>query len=240
MKKIFHFALLAATLLAAASASARAQAVNVSNVGILTSGYTWAYGTWHVVESIPDGGADENDFYITVTKYQIRIKDRSLPDIPLAAIPETNYAYNEMDADMFDLGPDEKLLEFVGRYGEDTFLIINRKDKTLSHFNESERAERGIKVSMEKADPGTVSAAYLDALTSSPVVGEWVNTADASDVRSFKADNLRNEFIPAPGGGWEHYLWGYVYSYDAESDILTARSPFDTEGLRVRTYKRVK
>ena len=240
MKTKLFFTLLAATFLSAASFNAGAQAVNVSNVGILTSGYTWAYGTWHVVESIPDGGGDENDFYITVTKYQIRIKDKSLPDIPLAAIPETNYTYNEMDADMFDLGPDEKLLEFVGRYGEDTFLIINRKDKTLSHFNEGDRAERGIKVRMEKADPGTVSAAYIDALTSSPVIGEWVNTADASDVKSFKADNLRNEFIPAPGGGWEHYLWGYVYTYDPESGILSARSPFDTEGSRVRTYKRAE
>ena len=238
MKTRLLFTLLAASLISAASFNAGAQAVNVSNVGILTSGYTWAYGTWHVVESIPDGGADENDFYITITKYQIRIKDRSLPDIPLAAIPETNYAYNEMDADMFDLGPDEKLLEFVGRYGEDIFLIINRKDKTLSHFNESERKERGIKVTMEKADAGTASAAYIASLTSSPLVGTWQNAEDPSDEKVFTADNLKYEFIPTPDGGWEHYLWGLVYRYNPESGLLTARSPFDTEGRRVKTYRR--
>jgi len=229
-------ALVAAVLLCAGSFEAGAQAVNVSNVGILTSGYTWAYGTWHVVESIPDGGADENDFYISIDKYQIRIKDRSLPDIPLACIPETNFTYNEMDADMFDLNDDEKLLEFVGRYGEDIFLIINRKDKTLSHFNASDRAERGIKVSMEAADAGKASDDYVQALISSPIIGTWQNTADATDIKTFTADNLKYEFIPA-AGGWEHYLWGIIYSYDAESGILTARNVFDKEGSRIRTYK---
>ena len=239
MKTRLIISILAASLLSAASYTAGAQAVNLSHSGILTSGYSWAYGTWHVTESVPDSDADENDFYISVDKYQIRIKDRSLPDIPLACIPETNYTYNEMDADMFGAGPDEKLLEFVGRYGEDTFLIINRKDKTLSHFNASDRAERGIKVTMEKADAGTVSAAYLEALTSSPIVGTWRNIDDAEDVKTFTADNLRYEFIPARNGGWEHYLWGLVYTYNAASGLMTARSPFDAEGRRVRTYKRL-
>ena len=232
------FSILAAPILLAASFTAGAQAVNLSHSGILTSGYTWAYGTWHVKEAVPDSDAAEYDFYISVDKYQIRIKDRSLPDIPLACIPETNYTYNEMDADMFDLGPDEKLLEFVGRYGEDTFLIINRKDKTLSHFNESERKERGIKVTMEKADAGTASAAYIASLTSSPLVGTWQNAEDPSDEKVFTADNLKYEFIPTPDGGWEHYLWGLVYRYNPESGLLTARSPFDTEGRRIKTYRR--
>ena len=160
------------------SLTAGAQTVNLSHSGILTSGYTWAYGTWHVKESVPDDDADMYDFYISIDKYQIRIKDRSLPDIPVAAIPETNYAYNEMDEDMFGVGPDEKLLEFVGRYGEDTYLFINRKDKTLSHFNESDRKERSITVSMEKVDAGTVSAAYTEALVSSPLVGTWQDMDD--------------------------------------------------------------
>ena len=239
MKTEFFSAFLAAALLCAGSFEAGAQAVNVSSMGILTSGYTWAYGTWHVTETVPDSDADEYDFYISIDKYQIRIKDRSLKDIPLACIPETNYTYNEMDADMFDLGDDEKLLEFVGRYGEDTFLIINRKDKTLSHFNASDRAERGIKVKMETADAGKVSDDYIQTLTSSPVVGTWQNTADPEDVKTFTANNLKYEFIPAPGGGWEHYLWGQIYTYDAESGMLTARNTFDAEGLRVRTYKRM-
>ena len=237
MKTRIFAALFAAALLCAGSFDAGAQAVNVSSMGILTSGYTWAYGTWHVVEAVPDGGTDENDFYISIDKYQLRIKDRSLPDIPLACIPETNFTYNEMDADMFDLNDDEKLLEFVGRYGEDTFLIINRKDKTLSHFNASDRAERGIKVTMEKANAGTASASYLATLTSSPIIGTWQNTADAEDVKTFTADNLKYEFIPAADGGFEHYLWGVIYTYDPESGLLTARSPFDKEGIRARTYK---
>ena len=143
-----------------------------------------------------------------------------------------------MDEDMFDLGPNEKLLEFVGRYGEDTFLIINSKDKTLSHYNESDRAERGIKVTMEKVDPGTASAAYVAALTSSPLVGTWQNAEDPSDEKVFTADNLRYEFIPAADGGWEHYLWGLVYTYNTDSGLLTARSYFDPEGRRVKTYRR--
>ncbi|MBR5055264.1 MAG: hypothetical protein IKX07_06715 [Bacteroidales bacterium] len=222
------------------SLAAGAQTVNLSHSGILTSGYTWAYGSWHVTESVPDNDADMYDFYISVDKYQIRIKDRSLPDIPLAAIPETNYTYNEMDEDMFGVGPDEKLLEFVGRYGEDTYLFINRKDKTLSHFNESDRKERGITVTMEKVDAGTVSAGYTEALVSSPLVGTWQDMDDPSVERVFTRENVTHQFIPAAGGGWEHYLWGLIFTYDPESGLLTARSPFDTEGRRIKTYKRVK
>ena len=222
------------------SLAAGAQTVNLSHSGILTSGYTWAYGSWHVTESVPDNDADMYDFYISVDKYQIRIKDRSLPDIPLAAIPETNYTYNEMDEDMFGVGPDEKLLEFVGRYGEDTYLFINRKDKTLSHFNESDRKERGITVTMEKVDAGTVSAGYTEALVSSPLVGTWQDMDDPSVERVFTSENVTHQFIPAAGGGWEHYLWGLIFTYDPESGLLTARSPFDTEGRRVKTYKRVQ
>ena len=240
MKTRLLIAAVAVPLLFAASFTAGAQAVNLSHQGILTSGYSWAYGTWHVKENVPDNDADTYDFYISIDKYQIRIKDRSLPDIPLAVIPETNYTYNEMDEDMFGVGPDEKLLEFVGRYGEDTYLFINRKDKTLSHFNESDRKERGITVSMEKIDAGAADAAYLAALTSSPVVGTWQNVEDSGDVQTFTQDNLCYQFIPAAGGGWERYLWGLVYTYDADSGLLTVRSPFDTEGRRVRTYKRVK
>ena len=222
------------------SLAAGAQTVNLSHSGILTSGYTWAYGSWHVTESVPDNDADSYDFYISVDKYQIRIKDRSLPDIPLAAIPETNYTYNEMDEDMFGVGPDEKLLEFVGRYGEDTYLFINRKDKTLSHFNESDRKERGITVTMEKVDAGTVSAGYTEALVSSPLVGTWQDMDDPSVERVFTRENVTHQFIPSAGGGWEHYLWGLIFTYDPESGLLTARSPFDTEGRRVKTYKRVQ
>ena len=222
------------------SLAAGAQTVNLSHSGILTSGYTWAYGSWHVTESVPDNDADMYDFYISVDKYQIRIKDRSLPDIPLAAIPETNYTYNEMDEDMFGVGPDEKLLEFVGRYGEDTYLFINRKDKTLSHFNESDRKERGITVTMEKVDAGTVSAGYTEALVSSPLVGTWQDMDDPSVERVFTSENVTHQFIPAAGGGWEHYLWGLIFTYDPESGLLTARSPFDTEGRRIKTYKRVQ
>ena len=222
------------------SLAAGAQTVNLSHSGILTSGYTWAYGSWHVTESVPDNDADMYDFYISVDKYQIRIKDRSLPDIPLAAIPETNYTYNEMDEDMFGVGPDEKLLEFVGRYGEDTYLFINRKDKTLSHFNESDRKERGITVTMEKVDAGTVSAGYTEALVSSPLVGTWQDMDDPSVERVFTSENVTHQFIPAAGGGWEHYLWGLIFTYDPESGLLTALSPFDTEGRRIKTYKRVQ
>ena len=238
MKARLLFTLLTAALISAASFDAGAQAVNVSRVGILTGGYTWAYGTWHVVESVPDGGADENDFYISIDKYQIRIKDRTLPDIPLAAIPETNYANNEMDADMFGVGPDEILLEFVGRYGEDTYLMLDRKARTISHFTAEDRAERGIKVTVEKTSAGTVSADYLNKLTSSPIIGSWENVDDAEDTRDFTADNLRYEFIPASDGCLEHYLWGFIYSVDPESGLLTARNVFDTEGLRTRTYRR--
>lgn len=236
--KIRHLIFSGALLLI--SLAAGAQSVNLSHSGILTSGYTWAYGSWHVTESVPDNDADTYDFYISVDKYQIRIKDRSLPDIPLAAIPEANYAYNEMDEDMFGVGPDEKLLEFVGRYGEDTYLFINRKDKTLSHFNESDRKERGITVTMEKVDAGTVSAGYTEALVSSPLVGTWQDIDDPSAERTFTRENVTHQFIPAAGGGWEHYLWGLVFTYDPESGLLTARSPFDTEGRRVKTYKRVQ
>lgn len=239
MKTSIFTTVFAAILLCAGSLDAGAQAVNVSSMGILTGGYTWAYGTWHIVESIPDGGADENDFYISIDKYQIRIKDRSLPDIPLAAIPQTNYANNDMDADMFGVGPDELLIEFVGRYGEDTYLILDRSTKTISHFNADERAERGIKVKMEKANAGTVSTAYLEALTSSPIIGTWKNIDDAEDVKTFTADNLLYEFIPARNGGWEHYLWGLIYTYNTGSGLMTARSPFDPEGRRTRTYRRL-
>ena len=238
MKTSLLISIIAAPILLAASFTAGAQTVNLSHSGILTSGYSWAYGTWHVKETVPDSDAAEYDFYISVEKYQIRIKDRSLPDIPLACIPETNYTYNEMDAEMFGTGPDEKLLEFVGRYGEDTYLFINRKDKTLSHFNESDRRERGIKVSMEKVAAGSPDAAYLSAMASCPVIGTWVDMDDPSIERTFTAENVRNEFIPTGDGGWEHYLWGLVYRYNAESGLLTARSPFDTEGRRVKTYKR--
>ncbi len=232
--------LLIAGVLLLASLAAGAQTVNLSHQGILTSGYSWAYGTWHVKETVPDNDADMYDFYISVDKYQIRIKDRSLPDIPVAAIPETNYTYNEMDEDMFGVGPDEKLLEFVGRYGEDTYLFINRKDKTLSHFNENDRKERGITVSMEKVDAGTPDPAYLAALTSSPLVGTWQDMEDPAVERVFTPENVTHQFIPAADGGWEHYLWGLIFTYDAESGLLTARSPFDTEGRRAKTYKRVK
>ena len=240
MKSRLLIAAVAAPLLFAASFTADAQTVNLSHQGILTSGYSWAYGTWHVKETVPDNDADMYDFYISIDKYQIRIKDRSLPDIPIAAIPETNYTYNEMDEDMFGVGPDEKLLEFVGRYGEDTYLFINRKDKTLSHFNESDRNERGITVSMEKVDAGSPDAAYLAALTSSPLVGTWQDMDDPAVERVFTPENVTHQFIPAAGGGWEHYLWGLIFTYDAESGLLTARSPFDTEGRRAKTYKRVK
>ena len=236
--KTRHLIIAGALLLA--SLASGAQTVNLSHSGILTSGYTWAYGSWHVKESVPDNDADSYDFYISVDKYQIRIKDRSLPDIPLAAIPETNYTYNEMDEDMFGVGPDEKLLEFVGRYGEDTYLFINRKDKTLSHFNESDRKERGITVTMEKVDAGTVSADYTEALVSSPLVGTWQDMDDPSVERVFTRENVTPQFIPAAAGGWEHYLWGLIFTYDPESGLLTARSPFDTEGRRAKTYKRVK
>lgn len=236
--KTRHLIIAGALLLV--SLAAGAQTVNLSHSGILTSGYTWAYGSWHVTESVPDNDADMYDFYISVDKYQIRIKDRSLPDIPLAAIPETNYTYNEMDEDMFGVGPDEKLLEFVGRYGEDTYLFINRKDKTLSHFNESDRKERGITVTMEKVDAGTVSAGYTEALVSSPLVGTWQDMDDPSVERVFTRENVTHQFIPSAGGGWEHYLWGLIFTYDPESGLLTARSPFDTEGRRIKTYKRVQ
>ena len=239
MKRLIAYITLTALTLAF-SVPARSQAVNMSRSGILTSGYSWAYGTWHVVESVPDGGADENDFYISVDKYQIRIKDRTLPDIPLAAIPETNYANNDMDADMFGVGPDEILLEFVGRYGEDTYLFLDRNSKTISHFNAEDRKERGIKVTMQKADPGTVSAAYLEALTSSPVIGKWENTQDPSEIRDFTRENLRYEFIPTSDGGWEHYLWGFIYRYHADTGMLTARNVFDTTGQRLKTYRRVE
>ena len=232
--------LLIAGVLLLASLTTGAQTVNLSHQGILTSGYSWAYGTWHVKETVPDNDADMYDFYISVDKYQIRIKDRSLPDIPVAAIPETNYTYNEMDEDMFGVGPDEKLLEFVGRYGEDTYLFINRKDKTLSHFNENDRKERGITVSMEKVDAGTPDPAYLAALTSSPLVGTWQDMEDPTVERVFTPENVTHQFIPAADGGWEHYLWGLIFTYDTESGLLTARSPFDTEGHRAKTYKRVK
>ena len=240
MKARHQIAFLVASMLLATSLTAGAQTVNLSHSGILTSGYSWAYGTWHVTESVPDSDADMYDFYISVDKYQIRIKDRSLAGIPLAAIPETNYTYNEMDEDMFGVGPDEKLLEFVGRFREDTYLFINRKDKTLSHFNESDRKERGIKVTMEKADAGTVDPAYVTALTSSPLVGTWQDMDDPAIERVFTPENVTHQFIPAANGGWEHYLWGLVFTYDAESGLLTARSPFDTEGRRVKTYKRIK
>ena len=240
MKARHQIAFLVASMFLATSLTAGAQTVNLSHSGILTSGYSWAYGSWHVKETVPDNDADEYDFYISVDKYQIRIKDRSLPDIPLAVIPETNYTYNEMDEDMFGIGPDEKLLEFVGRYGEDVFLIINRKDKTLSHFNEKERKERGITVSMEKVDAGTADPAYLAALSSCPLVGTWQDISDPAVERVFTPENVTHQFIPATGGGWEHYLWGLVYTYDADSGLLTARSPFDTEGRRVKTYKRIK
>lgn len=232
--------LLIAGVLLLASLATGAQTVNLSHQGILTSGYSWAYGTWHVKETVPDNDADMYDFYISVDKYQIRIKDRSLPDIPVSAIPETNYTYNEMDEDMFGVGPDEKLLEFVGRYGEDTYLFINRKDKTLSHFNENDRKERGITVSMEKVDAGTPDPAYLAALTSSPLVGTWQDMEDPTVERVFTPENVTHQFIPAADGGWEHYLWGLIFTYDTESGLLTARSPFDTEGRRAKTYKRVK
>ena len=233
-------AILLGALLLSISSIAFAQTVNVSRVGILTSGYTWAYGTWHVTESVPGSDADEYDFYISIDKYQIRIKDRSLPDIPLSCIPETNYTYNEMDEDMFGVGPDEKLLEFAGRYGEDTYLFLNRKDKTLSHFNETDRKERGITVSMVKADAGTAGQQYLDALASCPVIGTWKDVDDEATERTFTSEEVRNQFIPSGDGGWEHYLWGLVYRYDPETGLLIARSPLDTEGLRVRNYKRVR
>lgn len=238
MKARILFSALVALGLTAASFTAGAQAVNYSHSGILTSGYTWAYGTWHVKESVPDSDADENDFYISIDKYQIRIKDRSLPDIPLACIPETNYTYNEMDADMFDLGPDEKLLEFVGRYGEDIFLIINRKDKTLSHFNESDRRERGIKVTMEKADAGAPSAAYADALASSPIVGTWRSADDPADVLTITPQNIHYEFILRSDGSWERYIQGILYRYNADTGTLSVGSPFDTDGLRTRLYEK--
>ena len=237
MKTKLLFALLTATLLSAASVDAGAQAVNVSRMGILTSGYSWAYGSWHVVESVPDGGADENDFYISIDKYQIRIKDRSLPGVPLCVIPETNYANNDMDADMFGAGPDEMLIEFVGRYGEDTYLMLDRKSKTISHFSAEDRSDRGIKVTMEKYDSGTAPAGYFDSLTSSPVIGSWENVDDPGDTKTFTAENLRNEFIPV-SGGLEHYLWGFIYRVDPGSGLLTARNVFDTEGSRIRTYRR--
>ena len=236
MKRIITLATVAALALVF-SAPAQSQAVNVSRMGILTSGYSWAYGSWHVVESVPDGGADENDFYISIDKYQIRLKDRSLPDIPLCVIPETNYANNDMDADMFGVGPDEMLLEFVGRYGEDTYLILDKKSKTISHFSAEDRADRGIKVTVEKHDAGSAPAGYFDKLTSSPVVGSWENVDNPEDTKDFKADNLRNEFIPA-AGGLEHYLWGFIYSVDPDSGLMTARNVFDTAGQRIRTYRR--
>ena len=238
MKKIRLYTILGALLLTCLPAVS--QTVNVSRVGILTSGYTWAYGVWHVVESIPGSESPEYDYYISVDKYQIRIKDSSLSDIPLACIPETNYTYNEMDADMFGVGPDEKLLEFVGRYGEDTYLFINRKDKTLSHFNEADRKERGIKVTMEKASAGTPDGVYMATLAASPVIGTWQDVDDPSNQKTFTAEDVRTQFIPAADGGWEHYLWGLVYTYDAETGTLSARSPFDTEGRHVKTYKRIK
>jgi hypothetical protein len=216
--------------------SVSAQTVNLSHSGILTSGYSWAYGAWHVTESVPD--ATDNEFYINIDKYQIRIKDGSLPDIPLAVIPQTNYAINDMDADMFGVGPDEVLLEFVGRYGEDTYLMIDRKAKTISHFNAEERQERGIKVKMEKIDLGTPSAAYLEKMASSPVIGTWQDMDDPAVERVFTAENVSYQFIPTADGGWEHYLWGIIYRYDPESQLLTGRSPFDTEGRRLKTYKR--
>ena len=231
-------ALLGALILFAAGVTAGAQAVNLSHMGILTSGYTWAYGTWHVTETVPDADADEYDFYISIDKYQIRIKDRSLPDIPLACIPETNYTYNEMDEDMFDLGPDEKLLEFVGRYGEDIFLIINRNDKTLSHFNAADRAERGIKVSMEKADAGAPSAEYASALASCPIIGTWRNADDPGEVLTFTSDDIKYGFIRTADGGWEQYLRGIVFRYHPESGTMTAASPFDAEGRRAKLYEK--
>lgn len=237
MRTRLLFALLTATLISAASVDAGAQAVNVSRMGILTSGYTWAYGSWHVVESVPDGGTDDNDFYISIDKYQIRMKNKSLSDVPLCVVPETNYANNDMDADMFGVGPDEVLIEFVGRYGEDTYLMLDRKSKTISHFSAEDRADRGIKVTTEKCDPGTAPAGYFDTLTSSPVIGSWVNVDDPEDTKTFTAENLRNEFIPA-AGGLEHYLWAFIYSVDPESGLLTARNVFDKDGLRTRTYKR--
>ena len=118
--------------------------------------------------------------------------------------------------------------------------FINRKDKTLSHFNENDRKERGITVSMEKVDAGTPDPAYLAALTSSPLVGTWQDMEDPAVERVFTPENVTHQFIPAADGGWEHYLWGLIFTYDAESGLLTARSPFDTEGRRAKTYKRVK
>ena len=69
MKKNFLPIMVSAILLCAGSFEAASQAVNLSSMGILTSGYTWAYGTWHVTETVPDGGSDENDFYISIDKY---------------------------------------------------------------------------------------------------------------------------------------------------------------------------
>ena len=217
--------------------SAGAQTVNLSQSGLLTRGYSWAYGTWHITESVPDGG-DGYDFYINIGNRQVRMKDKSLSDIPILAIPEANYTINEMDADMFDLGPDEILLEFVGRYGEDTFLILDRKNKTLSHFNENDRNERGIRATMEKVEAGTPGEAYLEALASAPIIGTWQDTDDPALTKTFTRETVLAEFIPAAGGAWEHYLKGMVYSYNPASGLLTARNPFDTEGRHVKTYRK--
>ena len=64
--KTRHLIIAGALLLA--SLAAGAQTVNLSHSGILTSGYTWAYGSWHVKESVPDNDADSYDFYISVDK----------------------------------------------------------------------------------------------------------------------------------------------------------------------------
>lgn len=239
--------------------------------GKLPDSFSWAYGSWiiDVSKSEPDDWEEANsrtyvfigDNYVQ-TMTENESKQYVYPYVEL--MPKSHYDvylddFYEYDGDAidneevaeyrgstfkpYDTEKEQITLCFEGEHGYEAYLFLNKKNKTVSLYNDYESYQQQgkvLKISRNKSKPSSKKEdEHERIMTSFPIIGEWQNIKNRRDKETIDISRFYSSFIPKKDGTWVDYYGDYEYSYDSENDRIIRTYPdSDTDTPLVETYRR--
>ena len=232
--------------------------------GNLPDSFSWAYGDWVIEETFTkrEEGHYPNykeHFFCIIGKDYIQIMNNSqlaeyaFPYIEL--MPKSSFSVKDSNPleEIENNDNDVITLLYTQQWGYDGYLYLNKKNKTISTYDNEAFERWGIinqtRRNKEKA-PKEVLAEYENTMSSCPIVGDWKSVnmrtrgLDREYIRAISRINIDSEmieksFILKQDGIWDDYFGDYEYSYDAKKDRITMLFPeSDTDSPVIATYKR--